>query len=73
MPTPGSRRAVLALSIFFLSLSLYLLSYSGNFHSSDEVSMYAVTESLAQRGEFQINKIAWREFPSTYRLGFRRA
>ncbi len=59
MPTPGSRRAVLALSIFFLSLSLYLLSYSGNFHSSDEVSMYAVTESLAQRGEFHINKIAW--------------
>jgi hypothetical protein len=59
MSTPGSRKAVLVLGIFFLSFSLYLLSYSGNFHSSDEVSMYAVTESLAQRGEFQINKIAW--------------
>jgi hypothetical protein len=59
MPASGSRRAVLALSIFFLSFSLYLLSYSGNFHSSDEASMYAVTESLVKRGEFQTNKIAW--------------
>ena len=41
---------------------VYVLSNSGKFHIVDEVSMYAVTESLAQRGEADTNAIAWTQW-----------
>ncbi len=41
---------------------IYVLSSSGRFHIIDEVSMYAVTESLALRGEVDTNAIAWTQW-----------
>jgi 4-amino-4-deoxy-L-arabinose transferase-like glycosyltransferase len=53
------RDGLLALSLFALLFSIYLLTFSGVFHSSDEVSMLAVTDSLARRGELDINLYRW--------------
>lgn len=45
-----------------LLTTIYVLSNSGRFHIVDEVSMYAVTESLALRGEVDTNAIAWTQW-----------
>ena len=45
-----------------LLMTIYVLSNSGRFHIIDEVSMYAVTESLALRGEVDTNAIAWSQW-----------
>jgi hypothetical protein len=39
-----------------------VLSNSGRFHIVDEVSLFAVTESLALRGEVDTNAIAWTQW-----------
>ncbi len=41
---------------------IYTMSSSGKFHIVDEVSMYAVTESLALRLEVDTNAIAWTQW-----------
>jgi hypothetical protein len=43
-------------------LTVYVLSNSGRFHIVDEVSMYAVTESLSLRREVDTNAIAWTQW-----------
>jgi hypothetical protein len=48
---------VLAVGLFLLSV--YLLTYSGAFHSSDGQAMFAVTESLVRRGDYDINQLLW--------------
>jgi hypothetical protein len=45
-----------------LLTTVYVLSNSGRFHIVDEVSMYAVTESMALRGEVDTNAIAWTQW-----------
>jgi hypothetical protein len=45
-----------------LLTTIYVLSSSGRFHIVDEVSMYAVTESVALRGEVDTNAIAWTQW-----------
>lgn len=45
-----------------LLLIVYTLSSSGTFHIVDEVSLFAVTESLALRGEVDTNAIAWTQW-----------
>ena len=45
-----------------LLITVYVLSNSGRFHIIDEVSMFAVTESLALRGEVDTNAIAWTQW-----------
>ena len=45
------RDRALALSVGFFLFAVYLLSYRGGFHSVDEVSMFAVTESLVKHGQ----------------------
>jgi hypothetical protein len=40
-------------------LSVYLLTFSGIYHSSDEMSMLAATDSLARRGEWDIELLRW--------------
>ncbi len=45
-----------------LLTTVYVLSNSGRFHIVDEVSMYAVTESLALRSEVDTNAIAWTQW-----------
>ncbi|MEZ4656016.1 MAG: hypothetical protein R2911_00415 [Caldilineaceae bacterium] len=45
-----------------LLFCIYTLTNSGGFHIIDEVSLFAVTESLALRGAVDTNAIAWTQF-----------
>ena len=45
-----------------LLITVYTLSHSGKFHVVDEVSLFAVTESLGLRGEVNTNAIAWTQW-----------
>lgn len=49
----------LAIALFVLLLSVYLLTFSGVYHASDEMSMLAVTDSLARRGAWDIELLRW--------------
>ena len=54
-PEPESdqkKRRNLALKLGLFLFAVYLLVYRGGFHSIDEVSMFAVTESLVKFGRF---------------------
>jgi 4-amino-4-deoxy-L-arabinose transferase-like glycosyltransferase len=53
------RDGALALCLFALLFSLYLLTFSGTYHSSDEMSMLVVTDSLARRGAWDIELLRW--------------
>jgi hypothetical protein len=55
----GRRDGLLALCLFACLLSIYLLTFSGRYHSSDEMSMLAVTDSLARRGAWDIELLRW--------------
>jgi hypothetical protein len=48
-----------ALCLFCFLFSIYLLTFSGRYHSSDEMSMLAVTDSLARRGGWDVELIHW--------------
>jgi len=52
-------RAVVPWSLFALLLAAYLLAYSGDVQSSDELSMLCVTRSLATRGMADTDAIHW--------------
>ncbi|MEZ4558534.1 MAG: phospholipid carrier-dependent glycosyltransferase [Caldilineaceae bacterium] len=45
-----------------LLVAIYTMSSAGKFHIVDEVSLFAVTESLATRGEVDTNTIAWTQW-----------
>src|SRR4249920_2882266 len=45
-----------------LLTTIYVLSNAGRFHIVDEVSMYAVTESLALRRHVDTNAVAWTQW-----------
>jgi hypothetical protein len=47
--------------------AVYLFSYRGGFHSVDEVSMFAVTESLVKFGRFHTDQIAWTQWTTSQR------
>ncbi|MEM7132171.1 MAG: hypothetical protein AAF702_38045 [Chloroflexota bacterium] len=49
-------------SLLILLITIYTLTNPGRFRIVDEVSLYAVTESLALRGEADTNTIAWTQF-----------
>jgi 4-amino-4-deoxy-L-arabinose transferase-like glycosyltransferase len=53
------RDGLLVLPLFALLFSIYLLTFSGVYHSSDERSMLAVSDSLARRGALDINLYRW--------------
>lgn len=48
--------------VFGLLLAIYTMSHSSKFHIVDEVSLFAVTESIALRGEVNTNAIAWTQW-----------
>ncbi|MEZ4712390.1 MAG: hypothetical protein R3A44_34690 [Caldilineaceae bacterium] len=48
--------------VMALLFCIYTLTNSGGFHIIDEVSLFAVTESLALRGAVDTNAIAWTQF-----------
>jgi hypothetical protein len=58
-PCEGGRGSLLALCLFALLFSVYLLTFSGRYHSSDEMSMLAATDSLARRGAWDVELIRW--------------
>lgn len=49
----------LAESIALLLFAVYLLTFSGRYHASDEMSMLAATDSLARRGAWDTELIRW--------------
>ena len=49
----------LVLAVFLSLVSVYLLTFSGEFHSIDEVSLFAVTENLVKHGTFETNQMRW--------------
>ena len=55
----GRRDGLLALCLFAFLFSIYLFTFSGRYHSSDEMSMLAVTDSLARRGAWDIELMRW--------------
>lgn len=57
-PTPTSFRG-LSLVLFLFLFAVYLLTYSPRFHSSDGLAMFATSESLARRGEWDADQIRW--------------
>jgi hypothetical protein len=48
--------------LFGLLVAVYTMSNAGRFHVVDEVSLFAVTESLSLRGEVDTNVIAWTQW-----------
>ncbi len=58
--TTGRGAALWAL--FALLAAVYLVTGSGRFHIVDEVSLFAVTESVAKRGAFDTNAIVWTQW-----------
>ena len=46
-------------TLFLFLFSLYLLTYSPQFHSSDGLAMFATAESLVRRGEWDADQIRW--------------
>ncbi len=58
-PLPRAQPLALSLALFLFLFSVYLLTYSPRFHSSDGLAMFATAESLARRGEWDIDQIRW--------------
>lgn|GEM_PF-5245040 len=55
-----SRPISLSIAVALTAFSVYFASFSGTFHSSaDEWLMFATTESLAKRGELNIDQLFW--------------
>jgi hypothetical protein len=59
LPLPCTQPLALSLALFLFLFSVYLLTYSPRFHSSDGLAMFATAESLARRGEWDIDQIRW--------------
>ncbi len=55
----GRRDVQIAACLFALLFSVYLLTFSGRYHSSDEKSMLIATDSLARRGAWDTELIRW--------------
>ncbi len=51
------RRVAFLLACFLFAC--YLLTYTGVLESSDGLSMFATTESIARRGEADANQLLW--------------
>lgn len=65
-PLDGMSRYVLAVCLGLTLFGLYFLTYSGRLQSSDSVSIYTVTESIAKRGEFDAGPFIWDRWTAGY-------
>lgn len=63
LPKAGRRRIAIGLGLFLFAV--YLFTYRGGFHSVDEVSMFAVTESLVKFGRVNTDQIAWTQWTTS--------
>lgn len=64
MQKKNSRRLV-GISLGLFLSAVYLLTYRGGFHSVDEISMFAVTESLVKFGQVNTDQIAWTQWATS--------
>lgn len=53
-------QVLIVASLFTVFSAIYLLTYSGNFHSTDEMAMFAVTENIVKHGQFNSDQIRWQ-------------
>ena len=60
-----NKRRTLGFSVGLFLLAVYLFTYRGGFHSIDEVSIFAVTESLVKFGRFNTDQIAWTQWTTS--------
>lgn len=60
-----NKRRTLALNVGLFLFAVYLLVYRGGFHSIDEVSIFATTESLVKFGRFNTDQIAWTQWTTS--------
>lgn len=60
-----NKRRMVGLALGLFLVALYLFVYRGGFHSVDEVSMFAVTESLVKFGRFNTDQIAWTQWTTS--------
>ena len=60
-----NKRRTLGFSVSLFLLAVYLFTYRGGFHSVDEVSIFAVTESLVKFGRFNTDQIAWTQWTTS--------
>lgn len=56
---PTDRNGAVAVGLFALLFSIYLFTFSGIYHASDEMSMLTVADSLARRGGWDIEPLRW--------------
>ncbi|MDD3826842.1 MAG: phospholipid carrier-dependent glycosyltransferase [Anaerolineae bacterium] len=61
VPDTGGGDAPLVLGVACLLFAVYLFTFSGSYHSSDEMSMLVATDSLARRGAWDIDLLRWME------------
>ena len=61
------RDVMVAVSLVFCLYAVYLLTYRGGFHSIDEVSMFAVTESMVKFGQLNTDQVAWTQWTTSQR------
>jgi hypothetical protein len=59
------KRRLLAVALSLALFAVYLFIYRGGFHSVDEVSMFAVTESLVKFGRVNTDQIAWTQWTTS--------
>ncbi len=48
-----------AIGVFFLALTVYIVTYNGAFKSNDERALFSGIDSFVKRGEFTTNQIYW--------------
>jgi len=60
--TDGARTTAIAFCLFVWLFACYMLAYSGQLHTIDETSMFAVTESMVKWGRLDTNQIAWSQW-----------
>jgi len=58
----GTSDIAISLCLFVFLFACYMLAYSGQLHTIDETSMFAVTESLVKWGRLDTNQIAWSQW-----------
>lgn len=60
--TDRARTIAIAFCLFVCLFACYMLAYSGQLHTIDETSMFAVTESMVKWGRLDTNQIAWSQW-----------
>ncbi|HBY99228.1 MAG TPA: hypothetical protein DEP84_35675, partial [Chloroflexi bacterium] len=59
VPQPALRRSFLPLATAVALFAVYLLTYSGQFHSIDENAVFAVSRNLVEHGRVDIGALFW--------------